>query len=879
MVAARGYITISNVQAIEGKDAVVYKLLVSKTLVTSIDDMINVKLMKTVGDKSYIYPDDILFLTSEDRQRIIYSYDGTTDYTAHSSQILYGTTFRYGDYCKSGKFLNLVLINNCNSKVLDVVTIMEARKGEDGEPGHSPYIQDDYWWVWDTDQNKYVNSGNKVKGEDGVNGKDAVSYKLMPVVERAYITGSERNSAWADVYLSYKVQKSVGEKVVLVNPSGEGLNLYTSAMLYKASDGIETYFEHDYYYNRLGATEQITVTLSRGDEVLDTRIVNLTFKPSVVFNVDKELGTVTSNIQSLDGKHNTLKQTIEALTSEVANKASKTQIRQTAEEIALEVVDNSKGRQNLLVGSGFRNESEVSWNNNRLPSLISRQVNFDGTNSIHIKAPKTTEDMYQGIWWEEVNVTAGKTYNFSFQAYLSGTAAKPYYQIKYRAVGDKGWKAAAGGMIVFGRKSEWRLNQVDVSVPEGITSLLIMIFSSNEGDFYIARPMFKEGAGYTRWTLSQFDYDYVGGNMLDGTKNLDGAHITKKLGVLKSYSDGKSLQYSADADTYFLTWGYDNLLVPDSDYIVSYMAKGEGVLTTQLYGCSAQTILFSETSDGNYSKDSYGASRNKLTSSWKRHWVRFRTTNNIAGPFSLGFRLTQAGYMAEVAEVKLEEGCLNTPYTHSYKTLVNEDVFKKAGLNLREGRIEATADNFIIRNNEGEVTLFIDDKGRINNNILSSRWILKEPLIITKDNWREYVKPYNGGYELDILKAGTFVIFDRAEHNSPAITVRLPYSEFLKYNNYQKFMMAQQMVGNSILLFNAAGGNIIIDTLWRFRDESLRQILESEARDRKNLSFKKSYPLRSKELWSAECKVGIISGDAYYRYPGVYWECEGAICE
>ena len=91
--------------------------------------------------------------------------------------------------------------------------------------------------------------------------------------------------------------------------------------------------------------------------------------------------------------------------------------------------------------------------------------------------------------------------------------------------------------------------------------------------------------------------------------------------------------------------------------------------------------------------------------------------------------------------------------------------------------------------------------------------------------------------------------------------------------------MAQQMVGNSILLFNAAGGNIIIDTLWRFRDESLRQILESEARDRKNLSFKKSYPLRSKELWSAECKVGIISGDAYYRYPGVYWECEGAICE
>lgn len=511
MIVARGYITISNVQAIEGKDAVVYKLLVSKTLVTSIDDMINVKLMKTVGDKAYIFPDDILFLTNEDRQRIIYSYDGTTDYTAHSSQILNGTTFRYGDYCKSGKFLNLVLINNRNSKVLDVVTIMEARKGEDGEPGHSPYIQDDYWWLWDINQNKYVNSGTKVKGEPG---KDALAYKLIPVVERAYIIGSERDSAAADVYLSYKVQKSVGENVVYVNPSDEGLDLYTSAMLYKESDGIETYFEHNYYYNRLAATEQITVTLSRGNEVLDTRIVNLTFKPSVMFSIDHELGEVTSNIRSLDGKQNTLKQTIDALTSEVANKVSKTEFRQTAEEIALEVVDNSKGRQNLLVGSAFRNESEVSWNNPSLPCIISRHVNYEGTNAIKIESTSATP-VYKGIAFKDIALKAGQTYNLSFWAYREEN------EVGYAAFEVDAFKVASDGnnkatlfrplsnLVSFEAPFKWKLNTYDFTPSEDTRFVNVLFWIEKSGLMYIARPMLKEGAGYRGWSLNEKDENYL----------------------------------------------------------------------------------------------------------------------------------------------------------------------------------------------------------------------------------------------------------------------------------------------------------------------------------------------------------------------------------
>ena len=198
-------------------------------------------------------------------------------------------------------------------------------------------------------------------------GKDAVSYKLIPLAEnvQAYFpkedekntenTGKKKEKEKKiDIRLVYKIMKSVGEQVnFITNLIDEGMTLTIKPSV---GEGVKFKgFSGIYGLNKSIGYEEIpnnsyVVKLKKGSDIVDQRIVPITFKPKVVFDIDTELGKVSSEISTVDGRMNSFEQDIEKTKSTVGNLEKEyTQIKQTAENISLTV--NNGTRPNLLWGS------------------------------------------------------------------------------------------------------------------------------------------------------------------------------------------------------------------------------------------------------------------------------------------------------------------------------------------------------------------------------------------------------------------------------------------------------------------------------------------------------------------------------------------------
>lgn len=61
---------------------------------------------------------------------------------------------------------------NTNTKAVatDGVDGQNGSNGQDGVDGKSPYIENGFWFVWDADNQEYVNSGQQAQGNDGKDG-------------------------------------------------------------------------------------------------------------------------------------------------------------------------------------------------------------------------------------------------------------------------------------------------------------------------------------------------------------------------------------------------------------------------------------------------------------------------------------------------------------------------------------------------------------------------------------------------------------------------------------------------------------------------------------------------------------------------------------
>ena len=113
----------------------------------------------------------------------------------------------------------------------------------------------------------------------------------------------------------------------------------------------------------------------------------------------------------------------------------------------------------------------------------------------------------------------------------------------------------------------------------------------------------------------------------------------------------------------------------------------------------------------------------------------------------------------------LEEGETYQGWSLSPYDVTIDDAVVATGLDIKNGIIKATADKFEIRNNYGEQTAAVNEKGRLEvKSGLFSGFIVKKMTTLTPDNISEYLKSSqsNGYLSMDFSAAGSYVCFTGA---------------------------------------------------------------------------------------------------------------------
>lgn len=188
---------------------------------------------------------------------------------------------------------------------------------------------------------------------DARKGKDAVAYKLVPMTENAlaYMDGEDKQKL-VDLQLVYKIQKTVGERVSFTTLKAEGMTLTVEPSFGEAFADLGDIYDLGYSlsYDEKNPVSSYAVTLKKGDDIVDQRIVAVTLKPKVAFDIDTANGEIRSDIANVRGDVNSFRKTVGETSNTVGNlKKDFTRIKQTANEFSLSVENGA--RPNLLWGS------------------------------------------------------------------------------------------------------------------------------------------------------------------------------------------------------------------------------------------------------------------------------------------------------------------------------------------------------------------------------------------------------------------------------------------------------------------------------------------------------------------------------------------------
>ncbi|WP_052042858.1 hypothetical protein [Hoylesella buccalis] len=482
---------------------------------------------------------------------------------------------------------------------------------------------------------------NAVK--DGEKGKDAITYKLIPMSENvlAYFTEVDENNSentekagekkkktkMVDVRLAYKLQKAVGEQVTFTTLTAEGMTLTV-----QPSVGKSVSFEYKSGMYQLSASityneipdNSYIVTLKKGSDIVDQRIVPITFKPKVVFDIDTKNGEIRSDITNIKGDMNSFKATIKETSSTVGNLKKKfTQFKQTSNEISLTV--NNGTRPNLLWGS----ELDLSEVQDKI------QLAYDNGNIIKQETAKK-EDLQR-----QLDATA-----------TNDTAKRNDLQTKINAC-NKDINTARNKVseckVAIQKHLGVELGEIKVDDAEYFQYL------KGGGVAGSDAVMFKSKDGVARWTNIKWEKIKVKPNTV----------------------------YTMSAWVKF---------TPNKKNVNKiYVAVNETA--------SSKDLAFMEGSDIQYYLG-------EIKDWERRHWT-FTTKNETLITVVFAHSGTDESLMW-LCRPKLEEGNAATPWCEYDGTV---EALIASGFSLKDKKMTFTSDNFIIRNNNGDVTVTVDRNG------------------------------------------------------------------------------------------------------------------------------------------------------------------------
>lgn len=486
------------------------------------------------------------------------------------------------------------------------------------------------------------------------------------------------------------------------------------------------------------------------------------------------------------------------------------EILQSAREISLKVGRTLAERRNLLTGSAFRKQGLG-------PDLVRAKIyctsSHEGANVVFLPEAKVAGPIWRsgGIGLGNIHVEKGKTYTVSFWAraksvsvnFLAEATWKGSATDKTDPAGYAGPNGRANlGVDAVTPSEGWHLYQRTFTVAKDAPYEWISVScfktdsSTANSQAYIAHPILIEGTAedFVGWSASPYDYNYIGGNLLDNTRTFAKAGNLMRLDASvvtnESYNNGCSVIYANAASKYIemAQWNVSSIIKKGEDYMFSFMAKGSGSIDAFMWSGSNLSIFAEDSERDTTTSNADGGRRFYLTSEWKRYWVHWRSDGTGIPNYVL-IRCIQGG-KAWVTMPKLEVGATPTDWIESTNGYVEDSgiVAKllRTGLDLENGKITATADKFEIRNNSGEVTASVNENGQLDvNEGLFKGFVCKKLTRITSANLHKYIlNQYvgEGHISFDFTKTGSFIeIVDGSSFGATPVIVLPFYSSDKKH--------------------------------------------------------------------------------------------------
>ena len=488
-------------------------------------------------------------------------------------------------------------------------------------------------------------------------------------------------------------------------------------------------------------------------------------------NVSKYMGSVKVTAKQYQSQFKALENDLKGSNPTVL-KAYTSTIKQAAREISLSVSEKSIGRRNLLVGSAFLREDNNCFISN--DARIEINSGYQGTNCIHvIDATEAGNPHYVGAYWDgshggrSIKIEKGKKYTMSCFYKTNDINGEFYLEAIYT---DKQENATRKGQAKYlspnehtvKKVNEWELFTTVVDTTDAEYDYIAFNFweacNVIEGQInaWICRPMVEEGDTYNGWTLSQNDYDYVGGNLLEDTMALTRSSDKSNLqlasglimfgkyegcyGILYNKNNSAESLYTEALQYKFpttATLSGQARIVKNQDYVFSFVAKGSGNINVYLYGDSVHANVYTETCEENEYTDGWadGYAQLALTSTFKRYWVHWRIEDYTGEgaeviPDKVLIRVP-GDTEAWVTKPKLEEGAQLTDYTERKTDLIDRATAKAAGLEITSSGVTLYGEKIKVENtlSTGQTTtaaLFKD--GAINAALILAQMLTSQGL-------------------------------------------------------------------------------------------------------------------------------------------------------
>lgn len=665
-----------------------------------------------------------------------------------------------------------------------VLYLVHAEFGDGYNVNGHLYVANDDKWV-DFGE---IQGAKGEQGDPGIDGKDAINIVFSPA-ELVFDADENGNLKQAEKSAEIKVYRGTTElqyKTDWDNDAEIGDNCRAALLVNTTTNKPEVKISGITSSN----IDDVKVPATSGGANVSVIVDGVKYRAYLPFsvNVNTYANFLIRDNKKYISKYTEVSNKYDAVSTELNKKADlktvETTIEQTAENIKLEVLSKTSGRRNMLPNSAFRNQDSVFIHS---LARIEKNTGVDGVNCIHSsdKYSETGDDNYIGAFWDStqkngvvtnIPIVKGKKYVISCWI-RSDNLDLPFviecFFMNSINQQNRGEDAVRKEYHV-DNVNEWKridfvVDTTDTSeYASKVTPYLAVNFWSNTKNVpkaigatdyptchaYICKPMMEEGDTYSGWTLSEDDYDYVGGNILDNTRSLE------KSGNLKTESseiinEGYEYAYAVartnnTTSTYIdmLQWNMVGRINDGQDYMFSFLAKGTGVVSTYLWKDGTPSFFVESSNNKHDAVSTDGNVDFELTNEWKRYWVHYHLNTSSGHPLPENLLIRcYSGNDVYICQPKLEIGASMTEFTERKTDLVDKESLKKAGIEITTDKVKLYGDKVQVLTRKDETTEY-EEAGMFSNGKLNADLIETEH-IYAKSKRNGDIAGHFGYYDID----------------------------------------------------------------------------------------------------------------------------------